>query len=93
MATTHPTHAVHSHGAPRTGGTTRTSGGKAGRLEDLTDDPVRLLAQKPSKSAYPLTPDQQGQCLAEWRDYAQGREPVGKLVVVLIKCRRLLLIA
>lgn len=81
MATTHPHHAVHSHGAPRTGGTTRTSG-KAAGLEDLTDDPARLLAQKPSKSAYPLTPDQQGECLAEWRDYAQGREPVGRVVVV-----------
>lgn len=83
MATTHPTHAAHYHGAPRAGGapgstSTRTSGGKAVGVKDLTDDPARLLAQKPFKLAYPPTPDQQGECLAEWRDYAQGREPVGK---------------
>ena len=77
MATAHHPHAAH-HGAPHaeTIATTRNSGGKAVGLEDLTDDPARLLAAKPSKSAYPPTPDQQEQCLAEWRDYAQGREPV-----------------
>ena len=77
MATAHPHHGAH-HGAPHAGtaATTCKSGGKAVGLEDLTDDPARLLAGTPFKSAYPPTPDQQEQCLAEWRDYAQGREPV-----------------
>ena len=37
---------------------------------------TRLMVRpSPAVSATP-TPDQQEQCLAEWRDYAQGREPV-----------------
>jgi len=55
--------------------TTRSSGKSAG-MEKLTDDPAVLLGGQPFKTAYPPTPAQQMECLAEWRDYTEGREPV-----------------
>lgn len=52
--------------------TTRTTG----KMEKLTDDPARLLGEKPFKAAYPPTNEQARECLAEWQHYSGGRESV-----------------